>query len=253
LKKETIQKEGENRDKLSKFKEQHRNLEKEYHRAKAKNDGENSKIMNEIKDIELRMSMSSFYEQEIQRSKVEQLSAKIECKREEKSFHLWKFWETAFNKNSSGIVSLRSFLFEQFVEDLNSVLASYSDKFSGADHLGVTFSSTMKPNESYGTRSGGERRRTDLVALFSMYELVRGATRYNANFLFLDEVFDTLDKSGQRDVQNILKALINHTDKVFLVSHSNDITTGLSLAGSISCTMNRQNGIRTGSSVTVLQ
>jgi DNA repair exonuclease SbcCD ATPase subunit len=58
-----------------------------------------------------------------------------------------------------------------------------------------------------------------------MFELVRQRSRYNAQFIALDEVFDALDKNGQRAVRNVLEMLSDRVKKVFVVTHS-DITSG---------------------------
>lgn len=58
-----------------------------------------------------------------------------------------------------------------------------------------------------------------------MFELVRQRSRYHSQFILLDEVFDSLDKSGQRSVQSVLEMLTERVKKVFIITHS-DFTTG---------------------------
>lgn len=115
-------------------------------------------------------------------------------------------------------------------------------------------------------RSGGERKRTDLVTLFAMFDLVRQHSRYQAEYLILDEVFDALDKEGLRSVQNIISNLATRVKKLLVISHS-DIIKGklqvfrqflnfieLPSTGIIRFTMKRsETGKPLGSTFTIIQ
>ena len=62
-----------------------------------------------------------------------------------------------------------------------------------------------------------------------MFELVRQRSRYQAQFIALDEVFDALDKNGQRAVRSVLDMLTERVKKVFVVSHAADVIGKYSL------------------------
>lgn len=145
-----------------------------------------------------------------------------------------KFWELAFDKKSkahSGFSSLRAFLLSESVQEINSIFSSYMEKLTNTP-LTVTLTADLEMEEHYGKRSGGERKRSDLVTLFSLFELVRHRTRFNSHFLFLDEVFDALDKDGQMAVRGLLEILSENLKKIFVVTH-HDITQGMQIAGVI--------------------
>ena len=53
-----------------------------------------------------------------------------------------------------------------------------------------------------------------------MFELVHQHSRYQAQFMVLDEVFDALDKQGLRSVQTVLNTLSDQVKKLFIITHS---------------------------------
>lgn len=53
-----------------------------------------------------------------------------------------------------------------------------------------------------------------------MFELVRQRSRYQSQFIALDEVFDALDKKGQGAVRSVLDMLAERVKKVLVVSHA---------------------------------
>ena len=87
-------------------------------------------------------------------------------------------------------------------------------------------------------RSGGERKRTDLVMLFAMFDLIRLHSRYQPQFMFLDEVFDSLDINGLKSVQHILQSLSENLKKLFIITHSETIKE-FPLTGRLTCVMQR--------------
>ncbi len=103
----------------------------------------------------------------------------------------------------------------------------------------------------YAKRSGGQRRRTDLAIFFGLLvsalhchvlillvlcaliltspglcgggdvqELAQQRTRYRSQYIILDEIFDSLDQSGQDSVQRWIATLTRKLKKVFVISHS---------------------------------
>jgi len=160
-------------------------------------------------------------------------------KEKESLYEISKFWDLAFdakNKKNSGIVNLRSYIFAESISELNLLLEDYMEQFSQGlnRELTSTLNSDLELLENYGKRSGGERKRTDLAVLFSLFELVRSRSRYLPRFIMLDEVFDALDKNGKSAVRAILMRLSSSKQlrKIFVITHS-DIATGISTAGTI--------------------
>lgn len=120
--------------------------------------------------------------------------------------------------------------------ELNAIIDTYAEQLSNRSPLRVTLTPDLEIEEIYGKRSGGERKRTDLAVLFSLFEIVRDRSRYRPNFLMLDEVFDALDRSGRMTVGQVLTQLAKRVDNVFIITHT-DLATGMSLSGTITARM----------------
>ncbi len=54
---------------------------------------------------------------------------------------------------------------------------------------------------TFARLSSGQQRRVGLALFFALYGLARRHTRHAADYLMLDEVFDSLDAEGQAAVQ----------------------------------------------------
>ena len=160
------------------------------------------------------------------KTKIESASNKTQIY--EREYPALDFWEKAFDRKtrkSSSKTSkdefetMRSFLLEKSIEDLNNILQEYS-KLMGSDALQISFDSDLMIKEEYGKRSSGQRKRNHLMIHFALFELVRQRSRFISNFLMLDEVFDALDVTGQEQVQQVIELMSTKVDKVFVISHS---------------------------------
>jgi DNA repair exonuclease SbcCD ATPase subunit/DNA repair exonuclease SbcCD nuclease subunit len=140
------------------------------------------------------------------------------------------FWDKAFAAKGS----MRGFLLDQSVKQLNLVVQSYIGQHFGGK-MTLTFNSDLTYQERYGRRSGGQRKWTDLAALFSIFELARQRSRHRAGFLALDEVFDALDVKGRRAVQDLIASMVNRVKRIFVITHAD--VPGSSRAGTIVATM----------------
>lgn len=116
--------------------------------------------------------------------------------------------------------------------------------------LAASLNSDLELNEVYGRRSGGERKRTDLALLFSLFDMVRSRSRFLPDFILLDEVFDALDASGRAAIQTVLTSLASRLGKVVLISHT-DVASGLPVAGTITVNMNFRGSHPSGSVVDI--
>jgi DNA repair exonuclease SbcCD ATPase subunit len=143
------------------------------------------------------------------------------------------FWEKAFAQKGS----MRAFLLDESVKNFNSLLASYLDQHFGGK-MSLTFNSDLTVQERYGCRSGGQRKWTDLCALFALFEIVRQRTRYRSGFLALDEVFDALDAQGRRAVQDMLAILSARVKTILVITHAE--IAGVTRAGTIKARMTDQ-------------
>jgi len=168
-------------------------------------------------------------------------------------FNIAKFWENSLDKRTrapkSGFSTFRSFLFSNAVSSINEVLEVYTSQlaseYSGGDEnaLDATLDEELKLKEHYGRRSSGERKRTDLALLLTLFDIARSRTSYRPKYLLLDEVFDSLDRHGMYAVQRVLSTLAEKVPKIFLISHT-DIAIGASLAGTIRAEMEKDKMLR---------
>jgi predicted phosphodiesterase/recombinational DNA repair ATPase RecF len=243
-------KEKEEKEKLRLVEQRLAQVEKQYSSI----DKEESNLLHDIdKKKELvesgiKMHTQQIEEWEKEKEMIEQEEAQIQEKKIEKEarYEISKFWDLAFdskNKKNSGIVNLRSFIFEESISELNLLLQEYMEQFSSGlnRELTSTLTNDLELEENYGRRSGGERKRTDLAVLFSLFELVRSRSRYLPRFIMLDEVFDSLDKNGKAAVRTILIRLSQKLKKIFIIAHS-DIATGISIAGTVNVEMQMFDG-----------
>jgi DNA repair exonuclease SbcCD ATPase subunit len=73
-------------------------------------------------------------------------------------------------------------------------------------------------------RSEGQRRRTHLAIFLTLFTIAQRRLSFHPSFLFLDEVFDSLDEPGQASVQKWVNSLLtqarNPISKVFVITHS---------------------------------
>ena len=136
-----------------------------------------------------------------------------------------KFWDAAFSAKGA----FRSFLLSESVKDLNRVLEGYTAGLDSA--LPVTFNPDLTIQESYGKRSGGQRKCTDLAVLFSMFEIVWQRSRHRSSIMLLDELFESLDEDHHRAVMEVLTILVQRVQKIIVITHK-DIT-GCTMAGSL--------------------
>ncbi|KAK4466212.1 hypothetical protein QBC42DRAFT_329252 [Cladorrhinum samala] len=136
---------------------------------------------------------------------------------------------SASSGSTSSTANFREHILEKFIPELNTLLAQilavlYSGSRRGRDaHPATGMMSllfdhdsaitpaaaavavldrnlSVHPSLAYGKRSGGERKRVDLALFFALLQLARARSWHRAHYLFVDEVFDSLDEAGQKAV-----------------------------------------------------
>jgi len=111
-----------------------------------------------------------------------------------------------------------------FLDDLcdNDISVAFSSKTERAskkvvDEINVLVSvDGAKPRE-FRTYSGGERGRVELVTQLVLFS----SAESNFPFLFLDEPFTSIDKTGRERMINLLQSVSEEGNKVFVVSNKN--------------------------------
>lgn len=118
------------------------------------------------------------------KEQISQHAESIESERE--VFKLYRFWELVFDKKvakASGMITLRRFVFEQAIEQLNLIFNSFQSHFGETRSVQVSLTPDLNFTEAYSKKSGGERKRIDLITLFSLHELIRQQSSYQSQYM----------------------------------------------------------------------
>lgn len=165
----------------------------------------------------------------------------------EKDLRVLLFWETAFNKKQATTTapSMRHFLISTSIDELNTLIKSNMDILTNPTSLDnsnscrifdlpISFTPDLAiyPLSSFGKRSSGQRKRNNLAVLFALFQLIRQRSRFRADFIMLDEVFDALDKDGQIQAAELIAAVSSdaagkgnggEVQHVLVVTHSESL------------------------------
>ncbi|KAF8456093.1 hypothetical protein BDZ91DRAFT_745687 [Kalaharituber pfeilii] len=142
------------------------------------------------------------------------------------------FWDTAFSKKQATVnaPNMRHFLISSSIEELNSLIKtnmsllttpilSPAPAVTTTNTLGlqrrldaelpISFTPDLSiyPPSAFGKRSSGQRKRNNLAVLFALFQLIRQKSRFRADFIMLDEVFDALDREGQVQAAELISAV----------------------------------------------
>ena len=71
----------------------------------------------------------------------------------------------------------------------------------------------------YAANSAGEKRRIDLCVSLALADLLAARSSHQINFMFLDEVFESLDESGVDAVMQLLEYLQESRESIFVITH----------------------------------
>lgn len=144
------------------------------------------------------------------------------------------FWESGF-----GNQGIKSFLLDEILPALNDRVAYYATALLG-DNMRILFDteSTLKSgavrdkfdvrivrdgvNVDYISCSNGERRRIDVAILLALQSLVYERNAAGCNLMVLDEVFDSLDRTGVEKVVGLLAEEAKEK-VIYVISHLNEM------------------------------
>ncbi len=142
------------------------------------------------------------------------------------------FWIYHFSKKG-----FLTYLTNQSIKTIEHITNSYLRKFNTDLSVKIEGYKVLKNNDvrenitisivrdgikqgSFERYSGGEKGRVNLACIVGLQKLMNmSANNGGLNFLGLDEVFEGLDRTGQKDVLNILETLGVTT---MVVTHRND-------------------------------
>lgn len=78
---------------------------------------------------------------------------------------------------------------------------------------------------TYQSLSNGEKRRLDIAIQFSLHDYVTTYCGKGIDTIFIDEVLDTLDSVGVRNIIEVLRMKLDYCNstRIYLITHNNDI------------------------------
>lgn len=144
-----------------------------------------------------------------------------------------KFWESSFSKTvkdevdeAEVLTNFRAYctagIIKQINIHLNSLMLAIAN-MEKSPPLPIALSSSLKIRGGFGKRSSGQRQRNLIALLLTLNLVSRSKSRFVPNFLFLDEIFDRLDASGQNAMFSILNEL--EIDHIWIITHSSNKIT----------------------------
>lgn len=159
----------------------------------------------------------------------------------EKDCSLANFWETAFSDQGTPKQSpIKSYLFDSVVPTLDELSRVYSEELtSGSIEVRFNTVKYLKTGaardrfsvdvvnaygaETYAGDSGGERRKVDLIVMFTLYSLARLRSGSRFDVAFLDEILDSLDVEGCDRVMNLLNQMVSEIPNIFVITHNENL------------------------------
>lgn len=187
------------------------------------------KIVNEIIN-KIKIYEKQINELEKEKQEKEQEVARID-KLIDKNLELqtiYQFWKVAFGKQ--GIRNMLIGIIIPYLEKTANEISEYiTDGNIIFDFSDVTKTSKGEIREKlsfnivnkyggdkYEINSGGEKKRADICIVLALQKIMN--VKYD--FIFFDEVFDTLDEAGIEKVSEFLE-LFSKEKQVYIISHSN--------------------------------
>lgn len=118
---------------------------------------------------------------------------------------------------------IKSFVFQEHIPYINKRLKHYLDVFGLDIQIELTPALGIKSNMwGYDFESGGERKRTDVAFMLSMFDFHEQMYGRQANVLVLDEVDGRLDDDGIDSLINVIKNdLASKVETIMVISHRN--------------------------------
>lgn len=141
-----------------------------------------------------------------------------------------EFWKNALSDASSK-GAFRRFCLSQYLPLVNEHLKHNLQMLHEGDieRLGCHFNESLQlvPDGagavSHGQSSQGERKRRQLALLFSLLTLVHHNSNFDAHFMFLDELYDSLDVEGRNAVERWIGGYRETRPRLqtFIITHMN--------------------------------
>ena len=170
------------------------------------------------KEIEMYVSMKEDMEEKIElQGNVLMLS--------NRSLSLMKFWEGAFSEHG-----LIKYVIRNILEFFNNRVNFYLNMLSNGG-ITVEFNDVLEETVynqgsevSYGTLSGGEKKRVSLAVMLSLNDLLTLSGKDRSNIIFFDEIAESLDDEGVDCLFHLMKTQAVDK-KLFIITHHEYLTS----------------------------
>lgn len=159
------------------------------------------------------------------KSKLKPLNTRLKKLKIKQEILEWLIKDPLSNKG------LKSFIFNQLLEEVSN-RTRYYESFSGISlDFGIDLDSATKPlvvtvnqrgkSRPYKSLSGGQKQLANITASFAIHDVVSN-TR-SINILFLDEIFENLDKSNIQIVSELV-SLRAKEQSIHLITHRSEFS-----------------------------
>ncbi len=148
------------------------------------------------------------------------------------------FWEVGFSNKG-----IKSLLFDEFCRLFNNeignslsllssnsmsvVLNNQTRLASGELSERMSIKVTLFGKEKdYVNLSGGEKRRVDIAIMITLNKIIRQMYNISSGLLgilILDEIFSSLDDSGEETVYDLLEELTQSINSIYVITHTDEL------------------------------
>lgn len=174
-----------------------------------------------ITDTELAMTTKEF----------ELDNIKIEIGNYTCDLNILDFWIEGF-----GSKGIKSFILDTITPALNLIADKVSQALTDGEYKIEFYTKKQKKSSddyieqfgfnveienggaNYKDCSAGEKRRIDLIIMFSLQHLVESITGFVSNIVFFDEVFDHMDATGREKVLDVLQNETEYRDTICVIT-----------------------------------
>jgi DNA repair exonuclease SbcCD ATPase subunit len=196
---------------------------------------ETNKLMTDLQDRLMRVSQDIYrIEQDIQyaekirgnlsESKKQLESETAQVSALESSMKDYDYLSRLFSP--SGIIN---YILEEAVAYINERLTVYTDLLIDKSYKLALSKGKMvledAKGSSYQSLSNGEKRRLDICIQFSLHDYVHNYCGIKLDTLFIDEVLDTLDKTGTENIIDVIRLKMDYCKlkRVLVITHNQDL------------------------------
>ena len=150
-------------------------------------------------------------------------------KEHESNYNVFKilstcFARTALKSSTDSLSNFRMICLQEVIQELNAHLNQFVEDLSSdeSDSQATVFvTPTLHMGGNFGRLSAGQRQRNYIALACALNLMDRHHMGFSGNFLFFDEVFDSLDASGQQKVLQLLPSL--DVSYIWVVTHSESL------------------------------